>query len=91
KSLCANVLKRDDDYASPGKPECDWDDDAARLSLVDELTRDAHAVLQILDDKRTPHHRFDGLETLALFDPWTLVRPSHDPFSTVTSRKHPFF
>ena len=24
------VLKRDDDYASAGKPVCDWDDKAAR-------------------------------------------------------------
>jgi hypothetical protein len=31
------VLRRDDDYASGGKPTCDWDDLAAREALVDEL------------------------------------------------------
>ena len=28
------VLRRDDDYAGPGKPPCDWDDPAAREVLV---------------------------------------------------------
>jgi hypothetical protein len=43
------VLERDDDYASAGKPVCDWDDTAAREVLVDALARDAHAVLAVLD------------------------------------------
>jgi hypothetical protein len=43
------VLKRDDDYSSPGKPVCDWDDEAARESLIDGLVKDAHAVLLMLD------------------------------------------
>jgi Transposase DDE domain/Transposase domain (DUF772) len=43
------VLRRDDDYASPGKPPCDWDDPAAREVLVDELARDAAAALGSLD------------------------------------------
>ena len=42
------ALKRDDDYASAGKPACDWDDKAAREALVDALARDAHAVLAVL-------------------------------------------
>ena len=37
------VLARDDDYASAGKPPCDWDDPAAREALVDELVKDALA------------------------------------------------
>lgn len=45
------VLKRDDDYAAPGKPSCDWDDAAAREALVDALARDAHAVLLCLDGR----------------------------------------
>ena len=36
------VLRRDDDYASAGKPVCDYDDPAAREALVDALARDAH-------------------------------------------------
>ena len=40
-----SVLQRDDDYASAGKPTCDWDDAPARDALVDALARDAYAVL----------------------------------------------
>jgi hypothetical protein len=36
------ALRRDDDYAAPGKPACDWQDRAAREQLVDELVRDAY-------------------------------------------------
>jgi hypothetical protein len=42
------VLKRDEDYATAGKPACDWDDKAAREALIDALARDAHAVLVLL-------------------------------------------
>jgi hypothetical protein len=45
------VLKRDDDYAGPGKPVCDWDDEVAREALVDALARDAFAVLLVLDKR----------------------------------------
>ncbi len=44
-----SVLRRDDDYAAPGKPPCDWDDPAAREALVDELVKDALAALGVLD------------------------------------------
>ena len=37
-----SVLRRDDDYASAGKPVCDWDDGDAR---VDALARDGYALL----------------------------------------------
>ncbi|MGB9318613.1 MAG: transposase [Pseudolabrys sp.] len=43
------VLAREDDYAAAGKPACDYDDEAARVELVDALARDAHAVLSVLD------------------------------------------
>src|SRR3989304_6289454 len=43
------VLRRDDPYAEPGKPPCDWDDPEAREQLVDELVRDARAALEVLD------------------------------------------
>lgn len=33
------ALRRDDDYASAGKPACEWDDDAAREALVDASMR----------------------------------------------------
>ncbi len=43
------VLARDDDYAGPGKPSCDWDDPAARETLVDGLVRDCAATLAVID------------------------------------------
>jgi hypothetical protein len=45
------VLKRDDDYATAGKPTCDWEDKAAREALIDALARDAYAALALLDDR----------------------------------------
>jgi hypothetical protein len=43
------LLRRDDDYTTPGKPACDWADAAARTQLVDALATDATAVLGALD------------------------------------------
>jgi IS5 family transposase len=43
------VLARDDDYATVGKPPCDWDDKEAREALVDALVLDARAALMVLD------------------------------------------
>lgn len=48
------ALARDDDYASVGKPPCDWDDPTARDALVDALVRDALAALAALDGKELP-------------------------------------
>jgi hypothetical protein len=42
------VLAREDDYVAAGKPACDYDDPAARLALVDALTRDGLALLGLL-------------------------------------------
>jgi hypothetical protein len=47
-----SVLKRQDDYRSAGKPVCDWDDEAAREQLVDELARDGYALLWTLDERK---------------------------------------
>jgi hypothetical protein len=43
------ALRRDDDYATVGKPPCDWDDAEAREQLVDALVRDALAALAVVD------------------------------------------
>jgi hypothetical protein len=45
------VLRRDDDYATAGKPECEWDDVVAREALIDALARDAYAALLVLDGR----------------------------------------
>jgi hypothetical protein len=49
------VLLRNDDYSSPGKPPCDWDDRGAREALVDALVKDANAALAVLSD-----HQLEG-------------------------------
>jgi hypothetical protein len=60
------ALRRDDDYASPGKPPCDWDDPAAREALVDELVRDALAALGAVDGQPVPAAAADAVDLLAL-------------------------
>jgi len=43
------LLRRDDDYASGGKPVCDWEDAASRAALIDALAVDATALLTALE------------------------------------------
>jgi hypothetical protein len=45
------LLARDDDYASAGKPVCDYEDRQAREELIDALAKDAHALLGALDGR----------------------------------------
>ena len=45
------MLRRDDEYACAGKPECEWDDEAAREALVDALAKDGYAALLVLDGR----------------------------------------
>jgi hypothetical protein len=52
EALLRSRLARDDDYASAGKPVCDYDDPAAREALVDALARDAMALLACLDGRK---------------------------------------
>src|SRR3546814_728065 len=59
------VLERDDDYASGGKPVCDWDDADARADLVAELAADAHACLAVLDGRDLPEAVAEMGELLA--------------------------
>jgi hypothetical protein len=42
KAKVGAALQREDDYAAPGKPACDWQDRAAREALVDALVRDGY-------------------------------------------------
>jgi hypothetical protein len=59
-------LARDDDYATPGKPPCDWDDRAARDALVDALVRDCRAGLGVLHGRQLPAALAEVAELLAL-------------------------
>lgn len=60
------VLVRDDDYATPGKPPCDWDDRPARELLVDALVRDALAALVVLDGELLVGQVLEAAELLAV-------------------------
>jgi hypothetical protein len=60
------VLTRDDDYASAGKPPCDWDDPTAREQLVDELVHDAQAALAVLDGEPLTGTARDATDLLAI-------------------------
>ena len=60
------ALLRDDEYATVGKPPCDWDDRAAREALVDALVHDAVAALGALDEETLPAGAFGAADLLAL-------------------------
>lgn len=60
------VLSRDDDYATLGKPPCDWDDPAAREALVDALVVDALAALGAVDGAELEGAAAEAAELLAL-------------------------
>jgi hypothetical protein len=60
------ALLRDDEYATVGKPPCDWDDKAAREALVDALVRDASAALGVIDGETLPAGAVGAAELLAL-------------------------
>src|SRR5215475_14099802 len=66
RAAIRRVLRRDDDYAAPGKPPCDWDDPAAREALVDELVCDALAALGALDGQPLPLPAIAAADVLAL-------------------------
>lgn len=42
------ALRSDDDYATSGKPQIDWDDASAREALIDFRAKDAHACLALV-------------------------------------------
>ena len=60
------VLERDDAYATPGKPACDWDDPAAREELVDALVHDALAALAVVEGNTLPTPVRAAADLLAL-------------------------
>ena len=64
--LVRTVLTRDDDYATVGKPPCDWDDKVAREGLVDALVRDVNAALLVLDGRALAGALAEAAELLAL-------------------------
>lgn len=58
------VLTRDDDYATAGKPSCDYDDADARADLIDALARDGKALLTVLEGRELPEAVSQAAELL---------------------------
>jgi Transposase domain (DUF772)/Transposase DDE domain len=58
-------LQRDDDYAAPGKPACDWQDRQAREALVDALVRDAYRAHYALRGERLDERTAEAAALLA--------------------------
>jgi hypothetical protein len=54
------------DYSSPGKPQIDWDDPAAKDALVSALVNDANALLAVLEDRELDEQAASALGLLAL-------------------------
>ncbi len=54
------------DYGSPGKPQIDWDDPAAKDSLVSALVNDANALVDALKDAKLGEEAASALALLAL-------------------------
>ena len=48
------LLVRDDDYATAGKPVCDYEDPVAREQMINALAKDARALLVGLDGRDLP-------------------------------------
>lgn len=77
------VLTRDDDYASPGKPPCDWDDPEAREALVDALVRDALAALAVVEGEALEGAAAEAAELLALVAGQDVARSADGCFAIV--------
>jgi IS5 family transposase len=54
------------DYARPGKPECDWSDQAAREQLISALVADALTILAALEGVELDVKQQEALGLLAL-------------------------
>lgn len=78
-----SVLCRDDDYAGPGKPPCDWDDPAAREALVDALIRDALAVIAVVDGQVLALKAIEAVTMLALVAGQDVAAGDDDVFRIV--------
>jgi hypothetical protein len=59
-----SVLRRDDDYASAGKPSCEWDDPSAREALVAALAADALACLEVVEGRELDVDEAEAVELL---------------------------
>jgi IS5 family transposase len=65
ESALRSTLGRDDDYKTPGKPACDWDDEEAREALVDALARDGFGLLAGLENEQLSDEEKQACSLLA--------------------------
>ena len=77
------ALLRDDEYATPGKPPCDWDDREAREALVDALVRDANAALDAVSDHELTGASKAAAELVALVAGQDVARSDDGVFRIV--------
>ena len=61
EQVLRGLLLRDDDYATAGKPVCDYEDRHAREAMIDALAKDAHRLLGALDGREL----VDGVQKAA--------------------------
>jgi hypothetical protein len=54
------------DYSSPGKPQIDWDDPAAKDALVSALVNDANALVRALERRDPDEQWASAVALLAL-------------------------
>ena len=54
------------DYSTPGKPQIDWDDPAAKEALVSALVNDANALVEALEDAELDERAQAAVALLAL-------------------------
>jgi hypothetical protein len=79
-------LRRDDDYASCGKPVCDYDDPVARQALVDALAGDAMALLEALEGRELDADVAQAAQLLATVVGQDLDRDGEDGVLRIARR-----
>lgn len=72
------VLSGVDDYATAGKPACDWDDTDARAQLIDRLATEGWALLQHLEGRQLTGEVDQAAELLACVIGQDLQRDGED-------------
>lgn len=68
EELCArvrSVFTSDDAYATSAKPQIDWSDDEARVTLIDSRARDGYACLEVLEGLELTSEQHQAVELLA--------------------------
>ncbi|MEX2549486.1 MAG: transposase, partial [Nitriliruptoraceae bacterium] len=77
------VLSGSDDYASAGKPVCDWNDADARAVLIDQLAADGVALLGVLEGRQLQPAVVQAGELVATVIGQDLEQDEHGTFRIV--------